>query len=109
MKRLLENLEEDKLVVRNNDKDEPEVTILRRNDAAYGEDSLKEKQPDDKEVVQSLVEQIPEEILRQTIVRKKKVSFREEAEHLGLGQESEKWPTSEEDAEKEKLSAESEE
>ena len=55
-------------MVWNNDKDEPEVIILKRNDAAYGEDSLKEKQPDDKEVVQSLVEKIPEEILRQAIV-----------------------------------------
>ena len=54
--------------------------------------SLKEKQPDDKEVVQSLVENIPEEIPRQTIVRKKKVSIREEAEHPGLGQESGEWP-----------------
>ena len=34
---------------------------------------------------------IPEEILRQTIVRKKKVSFREEAEHLESGE----WLTSE--------------
>ena len=70
---------------------------------------MKEKQLDDKEVVQSLVEKIPEEILRQTIVRKKKVSFREEAEHLGLGQESGEWPTSEEDAEEEKVPGESDE
>ena len=109
MRRLHENLADDKPLVRNKDKDEPEVTILRRNEAAFGEDSFKEKQPDDKEVVQSLVEKIPEEIIRQTIVRKKKVPFREEAEQLGLGQESGEWPTSEEDAEKEKLSGESEE
>ena len=36
--RLLENLADDKPVVRSNDKDEPEVTKLRRIDAAYGED-----------------------------------------------------------------------
>ena len=59
--------------------------------------------------MQSLVEKIPEEILRQIMVRKKKVTFREEAEHLGLGQESGEWPTSEEDAEEEKLSGESDE
>ena len=109
LRRLVENLADYKHVNRNNDKDEPEVTILRRNDTAYGEDSLKEKQPDDKEVVQSLVEKIPKEILRQTIVRKKKVSFKEDAEHLGLGQEAGEWSTSEEDAEEEKLSGESDE
>ena len=109
LRRLLENLADDEPVVRNIDKDEPEVTKLRRNAALYGEDSLKEKQSDDKEVVQSLVEKIPEKILRQTMVRKKKGSFREEAEHFGLGQESGEWPTSEEDAEEEKLSGESEE
>ena len=112
MRALLENLADDKPVVRNNDKDEREVSILRRNEAAYGEDSLKEKQLDDKDVedvVQSLVDKIPEEILRQNMVRKKKVTFREEAEHLGLGQESGVWPTSEEDAEEEKFSGESDE
>ena len=44
--------------------------------------------PDGKEVVQSLVEKIPDEILEQTRVRKKKVAFKEEAEYLGLDQES---------------------
>ena len=89
---LLENLADDKPIVRNNAKDGPEVTILRRNEAAYGEDSLKEKQLDDKDVVQSLIEKNPEEILRQTMVRKKKLSFSEEAEPHGLGQESREWP-----------------
>ena len=64
---LLENLADDKPVVRTNDKDEPEVSILRRDEAAYGEDSLKDKQLDDKDVVQSLVEKIPEEILRRNM------------------------------------------
>ena len=62
-----------------------------------------------KKVVQSLVERIPEDILKRTMVRKKKVAFKEEAEHLGLGQESGEWPTAEEDAEEEKLSYECEE
>ena len=109
LRRLLENLAGDKPLVWKIEKDEPEVTILRRNDAAYGEDWLEEKQPDDKEVVQSFLDQIPEEIFRQSMVQKKKVSFREEAEHLRLGQESGEWPTSGEDAEEEKLSGESEE
>ena len=43
------------------------------------------------------------------MVRMKKMSFNEGAEHLGLGQESEDWSTSEEDAEEEKLSGESNE
>ena len=40
------------------------------------------------------------------MVRKKKVTFNEEAKHLGWGQESGEWVTSEEDAEEEKLSGE---
>ena len=63
---LLEKLADDKLVGRNNDMNEHELAILRRKEATNAEDSLKEKQPDDKEVMQSLVEKIPEEILRQT-------------------------------------------
>ena len=53
--------------------------------------------PDGKEVVQSLVEKIPDDILEQTRVRKKKVAFKEEAEYLGLGQESGEWSTSTEE------------
>ena len=67
---------------------EPEFTILRRNEADGTEDSSKERKPDGKEVVESLVERIPEDILERTMVRKKKVAFKEEAEHLGLIQES---------------------
>ena len=43
---------------------------------------------DGKEVVQSLVEKIPAELLEQTRVRRKRVEFKEEAEYLGLGHES---------------------
>ena len=39
---ILESLADNRPVVRTNDKDEPEVSILRRDEAAYGEDSLKE-------------------------------------------------------------------
>ena len=38
--------------------------------------------------MQSLVDKIPEDILERTRVRRKKVAFKDEAEHLGLGQES---------------------
>ena len=50
---LLEKLADNKPVVRSNNKDEPEVTILRRREASRCEDSLKEKQPKDKEIVQT--------------------------------------------------------
>ena len=99
--RLLEKLEDDKPVIEEKSKEEPEVTILRRNEAGGGEDSLKEKS-DGKEVVQSLVDKIPDCILERSGVRKKKVAFKEEVEHLGLGQESGEWPTVEEDAGEEK-------
>ena len=81
---------------------------MRRNEAGGGKDSSKEKS-NGKEVVQSLVDKIPDDILELTRVRKKKVAFKEEAEHLGLGQESGEWPTAEEDAGEDKLSGEYEE
>ena len=79
--RLLEKLADDKPVIREKGKEEPEVTILRRSETGGGEDSLKEKS-DGKEVVQSLVDKIPDDILERTRVRKKKVAFNEGAEHL---------------------------
>ena len=106
--RLLEKLADDKPVIKEKCKEEPENTILRRNETGGGEDSLKEK-ADGKEVVQSLVDKIPDDILEGTRVRKKKMTFKEGAEHLGLEQESGEWPTVEEDAEEEKLSGECEE
>ena len=59
--------------------------------------------------MQSLVDNIPENILERNRVRRKKLAFKDEAEHLGLGQESGEWPTAEGDAEEEQLSGESEE
>ena len=85
--RLLEKLADDKPVIRGKGKEEPEVKILRRHEIGGGEDSLKEK-PDGKKVVQLLVDKIPDDILERTRVRKKKLAFKEEADHLGLGQES---------------------
>ena len=41
LRRLLERLADDRPVVQTNDKDKPEVSILRRDETAYGEDSLK--------------------------------------------------------------------
>ena len=59
--------------------------------------------------MQSLVDKILDDILERPRVRKKKVAFKEEPQHLGLGQESGEWPTVEEDAGEEKLSGECEE
>ena len=103
LRKLLEKLADDKPVIKTKGKEEPEVTILRRNDVDGSDNYLEEKKTDEKEVVQSLVERIPEDILKRTMVRKKKVAFKEEAEHLGLGQVSGEWPTAEEDAEEEKF------
>ena len=83
LKRLLEKLADDKPVIQENSKEEPEVT-MNYNDG----NTSKVTNPDGKEVVQSLVEKIPADILEQTRVRKKRVEFKEEAKYLGLGQES---------------------
>ena len=88
LRRLLEKLADDKPVIKEKGKEEPEVTILRRKEADSGEDSRKENKSGEREVVQSLVDKIPEDILERTRVRRKKVAFKDEAEHLGLGQES---------------------
>ena len=63
LRRLLEKLANDKAVARNNNKNKPEVTMLKRGEAAQGEDSTI-KQPDGKEALRTLVEKIPEDILR---------------------------------------------
>ena len=107
--RLLEKLADDKPVIEGKGKEEPEVTILRRSETVGGENSLEESNPDGKEIVQSLVDRILDDILERTRLKKKKVAFKEEAEHLGTGQESGEWPTEEEDAGEEKLSGEREE
>ena len=109
LRRLLEKLADDKPVIKEKGREEPEVTILRMKEADSGEDSRKENKSGEREVVQSLVDKIPEDILERTRVRRKNVAFKDEAKHLGLGQESGEWPTAEEDAEEEKLSGESEE
>ena len=108
--RLLEKLADDKPVIQEKSKEEPEVTILRKSEIVSEEVTSKVTNPDGKEVVQSLVEKIPDDILEQTRVRKKKVAFKKEAEYLGLGQESGEWSTSteEEDTEEGKLSEECE-
>ena len=41
-----------------------------------------------REVVRTLVERIPEQVLRRTVIRNKRALFKEEVEHLGLDQDS---------------------
>ena len=108
--RLLEKLADDKPVNVGKNREEPEVTILRRSEKVGIADPPKGSGTDGKEVVRSLVDKIPDNILERTQVRKKKVVFKEEAEHLGLGQESGEWSTSTEEEEtgEEKLSGECE-
>ena len=82
-------------------KEEPEVTIMRKSGMVSDGSTSKVTNPDGKQVVQSLVEKIPVDILGQTRVRKKRVEFKEEAEYLGLGQESGEWSTSTEEGDTE--------
>ena len=97
--RLLEKLSDDKPVIQEKGQEEPEVTILRRKETVNNAESSRGSVTDSKDVVRSLVDKIPEGILEQTKVRKKKVAFKEEAEHLGLGQESGEWSMSTEEEE----------
>ena len=97
LKRLLEKLADDKPVIQENSKAEPEVTILQKSGIGSDGSISKVTNTDGKEVVQSLVEKIPADILEQTRVRKKRVEFKEEAEYLGLGQESRERSTSTEE------------
>ena len=84
-------------MIQENSKEEPEVTILRKSVIVSDGNTSKVTNPDGKEVVQSLVEKISADILEQTRVRKKRVEFKEEAEYLGLGQESGERSTSTEE------------
>ena len=70
--RLFEKLADEKPVIEGKGKEEPEVTILRRSETVGCENILVESNPDGKEVVQSLVDKIPDDILERTRVRKRK-------------------------------------
>ena len=104
LRKLLERLADGKPVVPESGKDRPEVTILKIRELKHDGDLMKSK-----EVVRTLVERIPEEVLRRTTIRNKRVTLKEEVEHLGLDQESGEWPQRGRDGEEENLSGESEE
>ena len=74
--RLLEKLADDKPVIEGKGKEEPEVTILRRSETVGGENSLEESNHVGKQIVQSLVDRSPDDILERTRVEKKKVAFK---------------------------------
>ena len=97
-RRLLEKLADDKLVISNIGKDKPEVTIMKREETQDGS-SKRARERENKEVVRSVAERIPEDILRRAKLRRKRVSFKEEVEHLGLDQESGEWQPPEMDGE----------
>ena len=73
LKRLLGKLADDKPVIQENSKEEPEVTILRKSGIVSDGSTSKVTNTDRKEVVQSLVEKIPAGLLEQTRVRKKEI------------------------------------
>ena len=108
MWRLLEKPADDKTVNVEKGGQEP---VLRRSETVGNAHSPRGSVTDGKDVVRSLVDKIPDSLLERTRVRKKKVAFKEEAEHLGLGQESGERSTSTEEEEtgEEKLSGECEE
>ena len=69
--------------------DEPEVTKMRRKGVGSGDKNLVNAgYPESNEVVRTLFEKIPEGTLKQTTLRRKRVSLKEEAEELGLDKES---------------------
>ena len=69
--------------------DEPEVTKMRRKRVGSGDKNLVNAgYPESNEVVRTLFEKIPEGTLKQTTLRRKRVSLKEEAEELGLDKKS---------------------
>ena len=109
LKKLLERLADDKPVVSESGKDRPKVTVLKRGEVKHDGVLMKSREPESREVVRTIVERVPEEVLRRTTIRNKRVSFKEEVEHRGLDQESGEWTQPEIDGEEQNLSGESEE
>ena len=75
LRKLLERLADDKLVVSESGRDRREVTILKKREVKQDGDLTKSREPQSKEVVRTLNERIQEKVLRRTTIRKKSVSF----------------------------------
>ena len=103
---LLQKLADDKPVVSTRRDDKSEFTIMRKEKVPDDKNSLKTGDPESKKLVRTLVENIPEGILKQTTLRRKKMSYREEAEELGTHQEYGKRLPNEEEGEDEIFSGE---
>ena len=89
---------DDKTVVSNSGNDGPEVTIMRRGEVTTVGNSMKAREPENKEVVRSLVEKTPADVIRQKTLQRKRVSFKEEVEDLGQDYQSCELPTTYRDA-----------
>ena len=76
---ILQSFLEQKRVVRN---------IVSALNGKYSKQQNLQVKLESEEVVRTLVEKIPDEILTQTTLRRKKVSFKVEAEELGADQET---------------------
>ena len=98
---LLQKLADDKPVVSTRRDDKPKFTIMRKEKVPGDKNSLKNGDPESKKLVRTLVENIPQGILKQTTLRRKKMSYREEAEELGPHQESGKRLPNEQEGEDE--------
>ena len=109
LRKLLERLADDEPVFSESGKNRPEVIILKRGEVEHDGDLMKSREPESREIVRTLVERIPEEVLRGTTIRNKRVSFKEEFEHFELDQESGEWPQPGRNGEDDNFSGESEE
>ena len=106
---LLQKLADNKPIDSARRDDEPEVTIIRRKGVGFGDKNLLNAGDlGSKEVIRTLVEKIPEKICKETTLRRKRVSFKEEAEEFGLAQKSGKWLSNQKEGREENLSGESE-
>ena len=75
---LLQKLADNKSVDSTRRYDDPEFTKKRRKGVGLSHNNLLNAgDPENKEVVRTLVEKIPEQILKQTKPRRKRVSFKE--------------------------------
>ena len=81
---------------------------MRRNEVSRVENSKKTGEPENTELVRTLVENMPADIIKQTTLLRKKVPFKEEIEDLGLDQASEEWLPQEKDGAEEIFSGKSE-
>ena len=109
LRRLLEKPADDETLVSKSGNDGPEVTIMRRGEVTNGGNSMKAREPENKEVLRSLVEKTPVDVLRQKTLQRKRVSFKKEVEDLGQDYQFCEWPTTDRDGEKESFYGESEE